>query len=922
MKKLKRALAIMTVGVMMLGVIPAFNSQAETKTSNGKTVIDSINQNANGELISITDGYSTDETCVVLTARLKALNSLTHDWSKSVLVGVSGMDAWKNYAFQFVYGTRSDENLIKLNVNGETPMGYGTFDGIEVNQEQWYNNVKLEQLFEQDGIDIKLVRYNTWAYLLADMGEGYELIGTMGLPADAPTQFTLCNGNTKLRMSKITVETGEEAVLSELEGMSLKINPSAKYFPIGDSDWTLEGRLIADFDVLNPTSRIAMVGTNTWTETIAVTYHENKWNGEELNAWGMSNISNEHSTFLNAENGGLWVRWVCQENTLALYTSTDKETWAHVVDNRGINTGASGIYITSEFDFGSTLTDVRLSVNSEIPEIYEQPKNGMTIIPGNYEEEDYAVFDVTLKALEAVSYDWSKAVVLSVSGATAWGENTYPFQLVYGENSYQNLVKLISGYGDVDGVNILKEQWINSINLEKVFSENGMEFRIVRMKTWAYLLADMGAGYELIGKMNVPEDKPTQFAIYNGNTALQVSNLRLGFGKNVALSAMDGMSLKPDSPVYFPIDATNWTIEGKLMFDNSKLLADDSSRITYVGTNDWSEDISVIYMIDDQKWSGEGLSSWNYADIQDSQLLSIENGGLWVRWVREESKLSMYTSTDRSTWKHVLDNEGLHNDVDGIFIAGLDGSRLTNVSIRDGIGEDIWKDMGSDSIKITVQPEKTEYFVGDILDFTGMEVTLMNGNNEVKKLTLDECVINPNRKLTTEDTSVTVTYRDFSVVVPITVNERMVTKVELRDLPYQVTYKKGSDFNAAGATYLATYDNGDIVEYDITTAMCGPVDTSQSGDKMVTATVIYAGGSSKLNFIIEVQSDPVKYEPSVAQPTQGGGTDSTQLSQDNNNVVESTIQTGDTNNGAIYAMMILLSAACVMLLLKKNYHKE
>jgi len=163
-------------------IVKAENSQMQSSD----TYIDSIEQKADGNIVTIAEGYDS-ATHVVLSARLKSRNTLLYDWSKNVCIGVSGTDAWTNYAFQFVYGTNSNQNLIKL-TNGD-----GEADGRGASQEQWYNNSKLERLFADEGIDIRVIRFHTWAYLLADMGDGFELIGKMILPEDAPTQFTLYN---------------------------------------------------------------------------------------------------------------------------------------------------------------------------------------------------------------------------------------------------------------------------------------------------------------------------------------------------------------------------------------------------------------------------------------------------------------------------------------------------------------------------------------------------------------------------------------------------------------------------------------------------------------------------------------------------------------------------------------------------------
>ena len=527
---------------------------------NSEPIPEVITQQAGGEISIISGDYNKNDKYVVLTGQLKALDNMTHDWTQAIVLGVSGEAKWENYAFQLAYGQSSAVNLVKL-INGK---GYGNFNGVEITQEQWYNNAKLERPFSDGGMKVKLVRMNTWAYLLADMGAGYELIGKMHVDTNLPTQFTLYNDNTALSMSDINIETGKKAVL------------------------------------------------------------------EALN-------------------------------------------------------------------------------NGPIPDaVTQQARDEIGVIFGGETNEKHVVMTGRLKALDNMTHDWSQTIVLGVSGTKKW-EN-YAFQLAYGQNSDVNLVKLINGkgYGNFNGVEITQEQWYNNAKLEKPFSEEGMNVKVVRMNTWAYLLVDMGKGYELIGKMYVDTSLPTQFTLYNDNTALSMSDIDIKFGEKAVLDALNGATLDVCPTTYFPINSTKWTLQGKLKGDSTKLTR-PVNRIAYVGTDTWFNNLAVVYRTDEgfEKWGTENLHSWSWADIDKSYIDLMNSGNMWICWERDGDTLSFFVSKDGENWTHISDNTNLGINVAGLYVQseGEFDTMFTDITLMvEGV-----EDLPSDSEDNPVETAPIKY---------------------------------------------------------------------------------------------------------------------------------------------------------------------------------------------------------------------
>lgn len=686
MKRMKRYLSLLLAMVMIVALVPVADSSAETKTSTNPI----ITQVAGGDLITITDDYSESDRYAVLTGNIKSTDTLSYQW-ETIVLGVSGTAKWDNYGFQFIYGTIDDANVngIKLNES----RGYGTFDDVEVAREQWYNHSKLDRIFSATGIDIKLVRLNTWAYLLANMGEGYELIGTMGVPADQPTQFTVFNANTNVEMSNIAVATGKDAALAAMDGMNLDLS-SRTYFPVESASWTLEGKLTNNLSNWpSNQNRIVYAGTDGWNKNIAVMFRTDWgfpiWGGESMSDWGWADIESTHIEKLNSTNGGMWVRWVRSGSTLSLWTSEDGTSWKHVVENPMLDTEVQGLYIQSAGDYESRLTDVRITTTSELPLFEQAATSGENIyatsISGNYGSETYVVLTGTLKAEGTPKYDWSQNIIIGASGTTTW--DNYGFQILYGTDNVNMFKTLDRGFGTYDDIEIPQEQWYNNAKLDRLFSDNGIGIKFVRLDTWAYLLADMGEGYELVARMVIPADQPTQFTIYNIDTAIKATNLTVETGKDNVLVAMEGMSLNANPVTYFPVNSTAWTIEGKLTTDLTKLHDGADNRIACVGKKadmwDASERAVAVIRNGNNEWKGQVLFDWNESAIDSAHSELLAGSGMWVRWVRDGEWISLWTSADKNTWKCVVRSTNFGDEATGLYLQSQEdfGSKMTNVAI-------------------------------------------------------------------------------------------------------------------------------------------------------------------------------------------------------------------------------------------------
>jgi len=617
----------------------------------------------------ITDGYEATDKYVVLSANIKALSELTYGWKNNLVLGVSGETFWQNYAFQIVYGENANQNLVKL-IDG---MGY---DGNEVMQEQWYNNEKLEKPFRDGGMDIKLVRMDTRAYLLADLGEGYELIGSMILPEDAPTIFSIYNSGTEVFIEDVQVETGKDAAVAAFNGLDLTIDSTPLVLPVDRENWTVEGRLVIDtnnFPWYAADYRM-YAGADGWGQAISVFYNcvSNSWHLQDHTNWANVQIPDEHWWMVSQESGGMYVRFVKNGSMLTVWTSKDGVNWNNTLSMGGII--EKNIYLVATL--ASQLRDVTISNQA----LLKQQKQSPIYIPADYTNANYAVFEANIKANDPITYDWGSNILVSVTGEV-W--DAYDFQILYGGSNAQNLIKLTGEGASVDGFHVPQEQWVNNPALEKIFTEDGMDIKIVRMDTWAYLLADMGSGYTMVGKMVLPSDQATRFGVFNHNTAIEISNYSVETGIDAAIAALNGLDLTLDANgMALPI-AGDWTLEGRLVIDVENFTWYTADYRMYAGANSWDQAVAVLYACEANIWKIQNQSTWGSIELPATQsdMLSAVSGGMYVRFVKSGNLLTLWVSADGVNWSSAYSHTAATGN--GIWLFATLASQLRDVKLTD-----------------------------------------------------------------------------------------------------------------------------------------------------------------------------------------------------------------------------------------------
>lgn len=151
-------------------------------------------------------------------------------------------------------------------------------------------------------------------------------------------------------------------------------------------------------------------------------------------------------------------------------------------------------------------------------------------------------------------------------------------------------------------------------------------------------------------------------------------------------------------------------------------------------------------------------------------------------------------------------------------------------------------------IKVTTQPTKTSYFIGETLDLTGIVVNLVGTNGAMIDVT-SACTFAPadGTTITSQTTSVAISYvypkdsTTFTATLDITVRE--LSSIEITTPPTKTSYIAGEDLDLTGMVVTATYNDGttQIVTSDCTSS---PEDGDTLSISDTTVTVSLTVGST------------------------------------------------------------------------------
>ncbi len=174
------------------------------------------------------------------------------------------------------------------------------------------------------------------------------------------------------------------------------------------------------------------------------------------------------------------------------------------------------------------------------------------------------------------------------------------------------------------------------------------------------------------------------------------------------------------------------------------------------------------------------------------------------------------------------------------------------------------------NIAIGYLPVKTQYWIGESLDTTGLTLLATYSDGNTKEIIDGFTVSGYNSAIAGEQT-LTVSYMGKTATFAVTVKQLEVNRISILRLPKKTEYWEGEPLETAGLTLVVSYCNGDTAERTEGFTVSG-FDSSVVGKQTLTvsyqgATAVYTVTVKKLEAIgIEIVTLPQKTEYYTGEP--------------------------------------------------------
>lgn len=123
-------------------------------------------------------------------------------------------------------------------------------------------------------------------------------------------------------------------------------------------------------------------------------------------------------------------------------------------------------------------------------------------------------------------------------------------------------------------------------------------------------------------------------------------------------------------------------------------------------------------------------------------------------------------------------------------------------------------------LEVQTPPDKTEYFVGEEFDYTGMVLYAEWNDGETEKIGAYECdEIRPSGPLTASDTTITFVYYGAETTFDITVSEQTINSLEVDASAVEKRVVAGQNVNLTSIVVTASYGDGEtmpVTQYTLT----------------------------------------------------------------------------------------------------------
>lgn len=225
---------------------------------------------------------------------------------------------------------------------------------------------------------------------------------------------------------------------------------------------------------------------------------------------------------------------------------------------------------------------------------------------------------------------------------------------------------------------------------------------------------------------------------------------------------------------------------------------------------------------------------------------------------------------------------------------------------------------------ISTPPTRTEYYVGEVFDSTGMELKAKWSDGIRMTVDIDDCTIEPSGPLSVADDAVTITYENVSVEQEITVVDTAVQSIFVDTGNIALKAAVNTPMNFSGITVTVKYADGN--SRVVTNGYTFKVDGKEVDDVSAltfaewgthTLTVVYGEKTADISievfdgFIVEAENivkEPAETDKNYVQIYKGSSSGSPY--GNDSDIASGGAYMGSVFNGSIIRFHVWADEAC------------
>lgn len=320
------------------------------------------------------------------------------------------------------------------------------------------------------------------------------------------------------------------------------------------------------------------------------------------------------------------------------------------------------------------------------------------------ENSEYVVFSMNVKGYGTRNPETciASGVGITTKGTTL--KDMYGFLMAFDHPDYEYFVSI----NEANTAGFDWENWYHyaqygnhktSSKLDKIFSVEGLDIKLVRLGRTAFLLAKYDKSWEQIGYIVLPDGMKTELNFFNLNNKTIYRNISVQNGKEAAIAALQSFNVDVDSEFsqyQYMVGDTSWSVEMKIK-DKTPQVDETGdvvriSSLTGAANDPWKEWMVLENQGEYRSLHYEqrplyGQTFWDTVNSTAGDYISaLKEDGLYVKFVRDEKNLYLLFSTDGKNYSIVekVVSHGLTPDI-GLFSIDLnDKYSYKNISINVG----------------------------------------------------------------------------------------------------------------------------------------------------------------------------------------------------------------------------------------------